>query len=150
MRVFRSPDEVAAATGEDIGPSDWLTITQALIDAFAELTEDRQWIHVDTDRAADGPFGGTVAHGYLLESLIPRFSAELLRIDGITSGVNMGSDRTRFLSPVTAGSRIRARARILEATAHARGTRVAIRFTYDVEGVETPAMISDTVRLVTT
>ncbi|GAA4259769.1 MaoC family dehydratase [Dietzia aurantiaca] len=149
MTVFRSVEEIAAATGRPLGPTEWMAIDQPLIDAFADLTGDRQWIHTDVARAAAGPFGGTVAHGYLLEALIPRFSAQLITVTGATAGVNAGSDRVRFLQPVTAGSRIRARAQVTDATPRGDGARIAIRFEYELDGADRPAMIADTVRIVT-
>ena len=149
MRTFRSAEELTLAIGEVLGPSEWMTVTQPLIDAFAELTEDRQWIHIDETRAAESSFGGTVAHGYLLESLIPRFSAQLLKIEGFSAGINVGSDKVRFIQPVIAGSRIRARAQVLGIEARDNGVRIAIRFEYELEGVEKPAMIAETIRMLT-
>ncbi len=107
---FPSPDALLDAVGADLGTSDWVVVDQARIDGFADATDDHQWIHVDPERAASGPFGGTIAHGYLSLSLLAPLMFELLQVDGTALVVNAGSDRVRYLSPVRSGSRIRAHA----------------------------------------
>src|SRR5437660_12120697 len=104
MRVFANTDELADAKGEHLGWSDWHTVTQEQVNTFADATGDHQWIHVDVDKAAAGPFGGTIAHGYLTLSLLPKLSWELVTYTGAAMGVNYGSDKVRFLTPVKVGS----------------------------------------------
>ncbi|MGO4205207.1 MaoC family dehydratase [Rhodococcus sp. TAF43] len=112
MAVFTSLDELRSAVGTDLGASDWVTVSQNRIDTFADCTEDRQWIHIDPVRAADGPFGGPIAHGYLTLSLLSRFFDDLIRVENVTAAVNYGLDRVRFPSPVPGGSRVRGHARV--------------------------------------
>ena len=112
--MFSSVDEICAAVGETLGPGDWLTIDQYRIDAFADATGDHQWIHVDPERAATGPYGATIAHGYLMQSLIPLLAAGLYRIQTGSARINYGSNTIRFPTPVIAGSRVRATASIRE------------------------------------
>src|SRR6187401_961025 len=106
--VFDGIDEVRAAVGRHLGYSQWSEVTQEQIDKFADATGDHQWIHVDVERAKDGPFGGTIAHGYLTLSLASRFLPDLLEVRGMSMGVNYGTGKVRFPTPVPAGSRIRA------------------------------------------
>jgi acyl dehydratase len=113
--VFSSPDQAVAAIGHSLGESEWLTIDQNRIDAFADATGDHQWIHVDPDRAKSGPFGATIAHGYLTFSLINFFLPELFRGEGMKLAVNYGADRLRFPAPVPVGSRIRAVGQLVSA-----------------------------------
>ncbi|GDY52413.1 hypothetical protein SVIO_030360 [Streptomyces violaceusniger] len=98
-RIFTSPDELRSAVGEELGPSDWLEIDQKRIDLFADATGDHQWIHVDPEKAAAGPFGTTIAHGYLTLSLLPSFTPQLLRVEGVRMGINYGVNKVRFPSP---------------------------------------------------
>ena len=113
MRVFSDLDTYIAAAGEHLGHGEWRTVTQDQVDLFADATDDHQWIHVDAGRAAEGPFGGTIAHGYLTLALLPSFMREIYRIDGLAMGVNYGLDRVRFPSPVRVGARIRAGVELL-------------------------------------
>src|ERR1700734_3560210 len=113
MRIFHNLDEFAKAAGPELGASDWLTVDQERIDEFAEATGDHQWIHVDPERAAAGPFGTTVAHGFLTLSLVPYFSTQLRSVEGVRMGINYGLDRVRFPTPVPVGSRLRARATLI-------------------------------------
>ena len=125
----------------------WVAVDQHRITAFADATDDHQWIHLDEDRAAAGPFGATIAHGYLTLSLIPHLTDGLLAVSGAAMVVNYGLDRVRFLQPVTAGSRVRARVAIRSAESGTQGWRVASRTTIEVEGSETPALVADTIAL---
>lgn len=143
--VFASPRDLLAAAGTRLGPSEWLTIDQARIDLFARATEDHQWIHVDPARAAAGPFGATIAHGYLTLSLVNHFLPQLVEIGGVAMGVNVGSDRTRFLSPVRTGDRIRAEGEIVAASEAGAGIQAVIRVTIAIEGADKPALIVDTI-----
>jgi len=111
--VFDRPQDLTGAEGTQLGPTEWLTIDQARVDGFAEVTEDRQWIHVDVERAKAGPFGGTIAHGYLTMSLVNHFLPQLIEVRGFTHAVNVGADRLRFLNPVRVGARIRGRGEIV-------------------------------------
>ncbi|TDS76790.1 MaoC family dehydratase [Amnibacterium kyonggiense] len=141
---FDSPEALLDAVGTDLGTSDWLTVDQARIDRFADATDDHQWIHVDPERAAGGPFGATVAHGYLSLSLLAPFLFELLQVDACALVVNAGSDRVRFVSPVRAGSRIRARASIAGAERTSTGIRARTAVTLEIEGAEKPALVAET------
>ena len=145
-----SPRKLKAMLGREVGLSDWFTVTQERIDAFAEATEDRQWIHVDPERAARGPLGGTVAHGFLLLSLVPFFNFENDIFSGrFRMAVNYGLDRVRFPHSVRAGSRVRNRA-VLKRI-EKRGFRkvlVAVENTIEIEGVDKPAMVAEVLALI--
>lgn len=145
--VFASSADLVGSVGTVLGPSSWVTIDQARIQAFADATGDQQWIHTDPDRAATGPFGGTIAHGYLTLSLLPVMTADLLRVDGITAAINYGADRLRFVQPVPAGSRVRASGEITGADSGSSGVRLAYRVTVEIEGLSKPALVVDTITL---
>ena len=147
MRVFTSLDEYVAAAGEHLGYSEWHEITQAQISKFADATGDHQWIHVDPQRAAAGPFGTTIAHGFLTLSMLPVLTSEIYRIENLTMAVNYGLDRVRFPSPVPTGSRIRAGATLREIKATSQGQLTYSRVTVEVEGREKAACVADTVTL---
>jgi len=147
MRTFASLDEFVAAKGESLGFSDWHTITQEQVNAFADATGDHQWIHVDTERAAAGPFGGTIGHGYLTLSLLPVLQMEIFTIKGLTMGINYGLDRVRFPSPVPVGSSIRAEATLTEVKQTPLGSLASIRLRVEVEGQQKAACIADTLGL---
>lgn len=144
-RIFASVDELRAAVGEELGASQWLEIDQQRIDRFADATGDHQWIHVDPRKAAQGPFGTTIAHGYLTLSLIPSFMSELLRVEGVTMGVNYGLNKVRFPAPVPVGSRLRASARIAEVTEVDRGVQLVTQVTVEREGGSKPVCVAETV-----
>ena len=112
MRVFKTFDEVSEAAGEELGTSDWLTIDQDRVDAFADATGDHQWIHVDVERAKEGPFGGTIAHGYLTLSLVPMFATQIFTLETPGAKLNYGVNKVRFPNPVRVGSRVRCTASI--------------------------------------
>ena len=143
--VFASPRDLLGQEGTDLGASDWLAIDQARIDGFAEVTDDHQWIHVDPARAKNGPFGGTIAHGYLTLSLVNRFLPELLDVRGVSAGVNVGADRLRFLSPVPVGARIRGRGEIVHVEAKGEAIQSTVRITVEIEGADKPACVVDTI-----
>ena len=139
-----------AALGDAVGSTatgDWFAIDQQRIQAFADATEDWQWIHLDADRAASGPFGATIAHGYLTLSLLPRLTAGLLSVDGTAMVVNYGLDKVRFLQPVTVDSRVRAVTEVASADPSPQGYRVSLRTTVELEGSERPALVAETVAL---
>lgn len=142
-----SPAELAGAVGQR-ATGEWYAIDQARIDAFAAATEDLQWIHVDAERAASGPFGATIAHGYLTLSLLPRLTAGLIEIAGTSMMVNYGLDRVRFLNPVTVGSRVRASTEIASAEPTDQGHRLALRTTVELDGSSRPALVAETLALV--
>jgi acyl dehydratase len=150
MRVFTTFDELAEAVGEDLGSTDWLEVTQERVDAFADATGDHQWIHVDVDRAADGPFGGTVAHGYLTLSLIPQFTPQLFELETPGAKLNYGVNKVRFPNPVKVGRRIRASAQIAEVTDVPAGKQLVTRYTIEIEDESKPACVAETVVLLLT
>ncbi len=141
---FASPDALLDAAGTDLGTSDWLVVTQDRIDRFADATDDHQWIHVDGARAKDGPFGGTIAHGYLSLALLTPLASGLLHVEGTALVINAGSDRVRFLTPVRAGSRVRASATLAGAERIPTGIRVRETVTLEVEGADRPALVAET------
>lgn len=144
-RIFETPAALLDAVGESFGPTEWLVIGQDRIDLFAQATDDHQWIHVDPERAKDGPFGGTIAHGYLTMSLVNRFLPELVEVRGVSMGVNVGTDNLRFLSPVRAGSRIRGKGELVKAEEAKGGVQTVVRVTVEIEGAEKPACFVDTI-----
>ncbi|ADU49695.1 MaoC family dehydratase [Intrasporangium calvum] len=145
MRTFTGLEELAAAVGEQLGQSDWHEITQQQVDLFADATGDHQWIHVDPERAKGGPFGRTIAHGYLTLSLLPVLAAEIYRVDGVQLGLNYGANKVRFPAPVPVGSRVRGSAQLLELTPIAVGTQAVVRMTVEIEGGAKPACVADVV-----
>ena len=147
MRVLNTSEDIAAAAGEELGVSDWLTITQDRIDAFADATGDHQWIHVDPERAASGPFGKTIAHGYLTLSLVPFFGSEVFAFGGKGAKLNYGTNKVRFPTPVPVGSRIRARVTLSEVKDIPAGQQCVVTYTIELEGAEKPACIAETVVL---
>jgi len=136
-------DELQTLAGKDLGHSSWLEITQDRVNAFADATGDHQWIHVDVERARTGPFGGTIAHGYLTLALVIPFFTELLEIRDIKMGINYGLDKVRFPGPVRVGSKIRLAARIDTVTdVGGGGVQVVLDFIVEVDGVEKPACVA--------
>jgi acyl dehydratase len=136
-------DEIKALAGRDLGRSDWLEITQERVNTFADATGDHQWIHVDVERAAGGPFGGPIAHGYLTLSLVIPLFTELLRITGTTMSVNYGLEKVRFPSPVRVGSKIRLAATVAEVTEVAgNGVQMVLDFTVEIDGQPKPACVA--------
>lgn len=144
-RLFATPRDLLGAEGTALGPTAWLTIDQDRVDGFAEVTGDRQWIHVDVERARSGPFGGTIAHGYLTMSLVNLFLPDLIEVRGFAHAVNVGADRLRFLAPVRVGSRIRASGEIVAAEETKGGIQSVVRVTVEIEGGEKPACVVDTI-----
>ncbi|MCH8131822.1 MAG: MaoC family dehydratase [Myxococcales bacterium] len=144
--VFETPADLKNAIGKQLGVSDWLEIDQQRIDKFADATGDHQWIHVDPARAKNGPFGATIAHGYLTQSLVNYFLPQIVEVHGISMGVNYGANRIRFPAPVRVGSRIRGSAELLgvEETKDG-GIQATIRVTVEIEGSERPGCVIDTI-----
>ena len=143
--VFATPDELLAAVGRDLGTTDWVEIDQRRIDQFAEATGDDQWIHVDPVAAASGPFGATIAHGYLTLAMTNQFLPELMRVEGTSMGINYGSNKVRFPQPVVVGSRVRAAARIASAEEINGGVQTVVAMTVEIEGEEKPACVVESV-----
>jgi acyl dehydratase len=147
MRRFASLAEFAAAKGEHLGHSPWREVTQQQIDLFAEATGDHQWIHVDPERAADGPFGATIAHGYLTLSLVNAFMPEIFWIEGPKMGVNVGLNKVRFPAPVKVGSRVRGGAELVDLKNSPAGKLSTVRVTVEIEGEKRPACVAETLSL---
>jgi acyl dehydratase len=141
-----SPAALADAVGRT-ATGEWFEVTQERIAAFADATEDHQWIHLDAERAAAGPFGSTVAHGYLTLSLLPRLASSLVAVGRSAMVMNYGLDRLRFLAPVPAGSRVRAVTEILSAEPTSNGVRLASKVTVEIEGSEKPALVAHALSL---
>jgi acyl dehydratase len=147
MRTFASLDEFVAAKGESLGFSDWHKITQEQVNAFAEATGDYQWIHVDLERAASGPFGTTIAHGYLTVALLPVMMMETYTIENLAMGINYGLDRVRFPAPVPTGSQIRSEATLTDVKQTHLGSLASIRMRIGIEGQTKAACVADTLSL---
>ncbi len=143
--VFETPADLKPAVGQHLGYSDWLEISQERIDQFADATDDHQWIHVDPERAKQGPFGACIAHGYLTLSLVNRFLPQIVEVRGISMGVNYGANRLRFPAPVPVGARIRGGAELVEAEDVKGGVQATIRVTVEIEGSQRPACVVDTI-----
>jgi len=143
VRVFNGVDELKAAVGEQLGASDWITVDQKQIDTFAEATGDHQWIHVDTEKAKDGPFGRTIAHGYLTLALLPVFSAQIYKIENVKMGINYGLNKVRFTSPVPVNSRLRGSFELFEVSEVQGGVQVVNKVTVEIEGSERPACVAE-------
>lgn len=133
--------------GRELGASGWLTITQERIDLFAESSGDHQWIHIDPERAAVGPYGGTIAHGFLTLSLLPLLSGEIFTVDGLRMTVNYGLERVRFPAPVPVDSRVRNRVSLISLTPGRSGVQALMRHTIELDGSERPACVADQIRL---
>ena len=147
MRTFTTFDELTAAVGEDLGTSDWLEIHQGRVDAFADATGDHQWIHVDVERAKDGPFGGTVAHGYLTLSLVPWLGSQVFALETPGAKLNYGVNKVRFPNPVRVGSRVRAHVSLVDVTDIPAGKQMRLKYVIEIEGEDKPACVAETVVL---
>lgn len=143
MRVFTNAEDVRAAEGERLGTSDWLTITQEQVDQFADSTHDHQWIHVDAERAAQGPFGTTIAHGFLTLSLVSALNAQTYRFEGLRMGINYGTNKVRFPNPVPVGSRVRAHTELTGVAETGDGLQLTVSTTIEIEGAEKPACVAE-------
>lgn len=145
IKIYDTPRDLIGQEGTKLGPSNWLKIDQERVNAFADVTGDHQWIHVDVEKAKDGPFGTTIAHGYLIMSLVNIFLPELIEVRGFSHAVNVGADRLRFLSPVKVGSSICATGEIIAVEEIKGGIQQIVRVTIEIEGEEKPASIIDTI-----
>ena len=145
MKLIVNLSELEGTVGKRLGPTDWLRLEQSRIDQFADATDDHQWIHVDVERAKQGPFGGTIAHGYLTLALVNKFLPELLEVQGAAMGVNYGCGKVRFPAPAPAGSRIRGLGEVLEVAPVQGGRQMIVRVTVEMEGQERPACVAETI-----
>lgn len=144
MKTFRSYSEVLASIGQEVAVSDWITITQAQIQMFADATGDQQWIHTDPERAAQGPFGTPIAHGFLTLSLLPQFFEGTFKIEGAKMGVNYGLNRVRFMAPVPVNSRLRARMTLQAAERiEPAGVQMTWLVTVEREGSDKPVCVAE-------
>ena len=150
MLEVEKPQDLLQHVGKELGPSEWITVTQEMIDKFAEATGDHQWIHVDVERARkEMPGGKTIAHGYLTLSLLPRLAPTLLKVEKRRRGLNYGSNRVRFTAPVPAGARIRLRQKLVKVEpVEDNGMRITSEMTMEVEGNPRPAMVAETLSIV--
>jgi acyl dehydratase len=145
MTVYPKLADLQALVGQPLGASDWITVDQARIDRFADATGDHQWIHVDAERAAQGPFGSTIAHGFLTLSLLPAFFASAFEIADVRMGINYGLNRVRFTAPVPVGSRLRARFRLLAFEPLDGGAQLVTEATIERDGAERPVCVAEAV-----
>jgi len=145
MATFKSAAELKAAVGKHLGHSEWLRIEQERIDQFAQATGDHQWIHVDPQRAKSGPFGATIAHGYLTLSITNNFLPALVQVPTAKLGINYGANKLRFPAPVKVGSRVRCGAELLEASDVPGGVQVIVRLTVDIEGSDKPGCVVESI-----
>lgn len=144
--IIASPRDLLGKEGTLLGPTEWLAIDQARIDLFADATGDHQWIHVDPVRAREGPFGTTIAHGYLTLSLVNIFLPQLIEVRRFSAGINIGADGLRFLSPVPSGARIRGNGEIVKVEEVKAGAiQATVRVTIEIEGQARPACVVDTI-----
>ena len=146
LATYSSIEDLEAAIGDEIGPSDWLEVDQQRVNLFADATGDHQWIHVDAERAATGPFGTTIAHGYLTLSLVPYFAGALRELRNVAMSVNYGLNKVRFPAPVPVGSRLRATSSVMSVDRlDATSAQVVNRITIEIEGGGKPACVAETV-----
>ncbi|MFW0783242.1 MaoC family dehydratase [Gordonia sp. CPCC 206044] len=146
-RTFTSVEQLTAAIGEDLGSGEWLEITQDRVNSFADATGDHQWIHVDPERAKDGPFGGPIAHGYLTLSLLPVLAGGIFTVEGPKLVINYGMNKVRFPSPVKVGARIRSNAVITSVEETASGVNMVVKNTVEIEGADKPACVAENIRV---
>lgn len=144
-RIFEHPNDLLDAVGEKLGPTDWMIVEQERINQFADATDDHQWIHVDPGKAADGPFGACIAHGYLTLSLVNKFLPKLIEVQNTTMGVNYGCDKVRFPNTVKVKQRIRGSGEILGVEEKPGAVQATVRISVEVEGEDRPACVADTI-----
>ncbi|MEH3142662.1 MAG: MaoC family dehydratase [Mycobacterium kyogaense] len=145
MKKFKDLAEFVDAEGSQLGPTGWLEITQDRVNLFADATDDHQWIHVDPERAATGPFGGTIAHGLLTLSLLPYFTHQLYTVDNVAMAINYGYNKVRFITPVRVGARLRARAQISTISRLDNAVQATLAVTVEIDGSEKPAAIAESI-----
>ncbi len=144
MKTITGLEELRDAKGETLGTSDWHEVTQEAIDAFADVTGDHQWIHVDRERAKDTPFGGTIAHGYYTLALAPMLTGQVMALDGFAMVINYGANRVRFPAPVPVGSRVRVTVKVADLDDTPGGAQLTLELTFEVEGGEKPVCVAQT------
>src|SRR3954471_5126041 len=142
MRILDDLDELAGITGQELGTSEWLEIDQERVDRFADATDDHQWIHVDVARAAAGPFGGTIAHGYLTLSLVPWLGSQVFSLETPGAKLNYGVNKVRFPNPVRVGSRVRAHVSVAAVTDIPAGKQMQLKYVIEIEGEDKPACVA--------
>jgi acyl dehydratase len=147
MRTFTTFEEIEAAAGQEIGVTDWVQITQDRVDQFAEATGDHQWIHVDVEKAKTGPFGGTIAHGYLTLSLVPWLGSQVFGLETPGAKLNYGVNKVRFPNPVMVGASVRARVSVGEVVDIPAGKQLTLGYVIEIEGQDKPACVAETVVL---
>jgi acyl dehydratase len=145
VKVFEGLDEFAAAKGSQFGPTEWMEITQDRVNLFADATDDHQWIHIDPEKAAAGPFGGTIAHGLLTLSLLPYFSQQLYRVDNIAMAINYGYNKVRFITPVKVGAKVRARGELTSVNQLDAAVQATTTITVEIEGSDKPAAVAESI-----
>ena len=145
MKKFDDLTALAAAEGTQLGPTEWLEISQDRVNLFADATDDHPWIHVDPQRAADGPFGGTIAHGLLTLSLIPHFTHQLYAVDNVAMAINYGYNKVRFITPVRVGAKLRARAEISAVAQLDNAVQATLTTTVEIDGSEKPAAVAESI-----
>ncbi len=145
MKVYANLGDFESAVGDELGPTDWLEIDQARVDTFAGATDDHQWIHVDPQRAASGPFGGTIAHGLLTLSLLPHFMHDLYRVDNIAMAINYGFNKVRFITPVPVGAKVRASSTVQQVSRLDSAVQATLVTTIEVEGADKPAAVIESI-----
>jgi acyl dehydratase len=145
VKKFSGLEELGAAQGSQLGPTEWLEVTQDRVNLFADATDDHQWIHVDPERASSGPFGGTIAHGLLTLSLLPHFTSQMYSVDNIAMAINYGYNKVRFTTPVKVGSKIRARAEIAKVDQLDGAVQATLTTTVEIEGSEKPAAVAESI-----
>jgi acyl dehydratase len=150
MKTITGLEELRDAKGETLGTSDWHEVTQEAIDAFADVTGDHQWIHVDRERAKDTPFGGTIAHGYYTLALAPMLTGQVMALDGFAMVINYGANRVRFPAPVAVGSRVRVTVKVADLEDSPGGAQLTLELTFEVEGGEKPVCVAQTLMRVYT
>jgi acyl dehydratase len=143
VKVFSDKQEILDAKGETLGTSDWLTITQEQVNTFADATHDHQWIHVDVEKANQGPFGGPIAHGFLTLSLLPKLNSETYRVDNAKMGINYGLNKVRFPTPVPVGARVRATTELVDVSEIEGGLQLAVKATVEIENEAKPACVAE-------
>lgn len=143
--IFERAEDVLGKEGMKLGPSDWMEITQERVDEFAKATDDFQWIHVDKDAAKNGPFGTTIAHGYLTLSLASKLIPEILEVKGLAMGINYGTEKVRFINPVKVGSRLRAHGEFVDVKEVPGGYQSTLRVTMEIDGEDKPACVAETI-----
>lgn len=143
--IIKDQADLMAHVGQHLGYSDYITVTQEQVQLFADATGDHQWIHLDTERAKDGPFGQTIAHGYLTLSLAPVLIGQIWKVEGVKMGVNYGTNKVRFPSPVPVGSKLRAGVKLLNVEDVTGGVQVTLETTFEVEGAKKPSCVAEVV-----